>query len=129
MGKESGNVCKGMEQMTNHIDAAPVQQVQVVVIQQVRSIQYAFWCLRDVPECLLHGAGPCILSVKRCQAILMSLWRSGRLQRTQEVPENSQYPEITKQKARQTLWKANFLTSRLVLRPLEGHLVLERQNA
>ena len=67
---------------THQVVAAPVQQVQVVVVHQVGRVEDALGRLRDVPEGLLRGPRRRVLRVQRCQAVPEALRWGWRLQRT-----------------------------------------------
>jgi hypothetical protein len=60
--------------------AAPVKEVEVIVVQQVGSIKDSFWCLRDGTEGLLDRPGTSVLRVQGSQRVLVSFRRSWSLQ-------------------------------------------------
>lgn len=64
---------------THQVAAAPVQQVEVVVIHQVGRVQDALLRLRHMPEVLAAGRGRQVAVVQACQAALMALGRRGCL--------------------------------------------------
>lgn len=57
------------------VGAAPVKEVEVIVIEQVRSVKNAFRRLRYGTERLLDGPGSSVLRVEGDQGVLVSLWR------------------------------------------------------
>ena len=68
--------------------ATPVQEVEVVVIQELRGVQHPLWLLRQHPAGLLHGPGCSVLGVQDTQVALVAGWGCRSLPQSAAQPKD-----------------------------------------